>query len=88
MKKTKFQCPCCDYFSLGDRGQYTICRVCFWEDDGNDFDSLDKHSGPNHMTLREARRNFVEVGACDQAMLKNVLSADKRSKFAYQQRSS
>lgn len=29
-----YQCPCCDYFSLDDRGEYGICSVCFWEDDG------------------------------------------------------
>ena len=30
------QCPCCDYFTLGKRGQYDICLVCFWEDSGID----------------------------------------------------
>ena len=53
-----YQCPCCDYFSLDDRGEYSICSVCFWEDSGWDVDCPDKYSGPNHMTLREGRRNF------------------------------
>ncbi len=75
------QCPCCDHYSLRRRGEYEICRVCFWEDDGNDLDQLDVHSGPNHMPLRTARANFAEFGACDQAMLKNVLPAEKRAKY-------
>src|SRR5687767_10862719 len=64
-----FQCPCCDYFTLDERGGYDICPVCFWEDDGQDIDRPDEHSGPNHMTLREGRDNFRRLGACDPAML-------------------
>lgn len=81
-----YQCPCCDYFSLARRGEYEICRVCFWEDSGQDLDRLDQHSSPNHMTLREGRQNFFEFGACEQQMLKNVLPAEKRTKYRYQQR--
>ena len=78
---SKFQCPCCDYFSLKRRAEYDICKVCFQEDDGNDLTSLDVHSGPNHMALREARDNFKEFGACDMAMKKNVLSLEQRQKY-------
>lgn len=81
------QCPCCDYFSLECRGEYDICRVCFWEDGGQDLDQLDEYSCPNHMTLREARQNFSEFGACDRAMLKNVVPVDKRVLYAHQPRS-
>lgn len=45
------QCYCCGYFTIEERGQYEICDVCFWEDDG--CDDLLRHSGPNHMTLEE-----------------------------------
>lgn len=78
---SKFQCPCCDYFSLNRRPEYDICKVCFWEDDGNDLTSLDVHSGPNRMTLRKARDNFKEFGACDMAMKKNVLNFEQRQKY-------
>ena len=76
------QCPCCDYFSLEQRGQYDICKVCFWEDDGLDLDQLDQISGPNHMSLREARKNFATFGACDQKMLKNVIPQHRRGLYA------
>ena len=81
-----YQCPCCDYFSLSRRGEYDICRVCFWEDIGQDLDRLDEHSGPNHMTLRKARDNFSEFGACDRKMLKNVAPVENRAKYRYRQR--
>ena len=76
-----FQCPCCDYFSLEDRGEYSICKLCFGEDDGLDVAQVDRYSGPNHMTLREGRRNFQDFGACDRNMLKNVLPAIERRNF-------
>lgn len=81
-----FQCPCCDYFSFKQRGQYDICKVCFWEDDGLDLDRLDQISGPNHLSLREARKNFATFGACDEKMLKNVIPKDQRGLYAYKER--
>jgi hypothetical protein len=76
------QCPCCDYLTLPRRGQYDICPVCFWEDDGNDLSRLDVHSGPNHMPLREARENFARIGACDEGMLAHALPTKERERFA------
>jgi hypothetical protein len=64
-------CPCCRYRSLRERGAYEICRVCFWEDDGSN--DLDRFSGPNHMTLREARANFDRLGAVNEAARGHVL---------------
>lgn len=75
------QCPVCDYFSLPKRGDYDICRICFWEDDGLDVDRLDVHSGPNHATLREARANFLRVGACDPKVRGSVLEEGSRGRF-------
>jgi hypothetical protein len=75
-------CPCCDYVSLAERGNYLICPVCFWEDDGQDVDELDEESGPNHITLREGRANFAKFGACDENMVPNVCSPEDRERFA------
>ena len=79
-------CPCCDYISLPERNNYLICPVCFWEDDGMDLDELDEVSGPNHITLREARANFAEFGACDCKMIENVLPVEKRILFRHEPR--
>lgn len=73
------QCPCCDFFTLVERGGFDICHVCFWEDDG--LDNLDMVSGPNHITLRQARANFLEFGGCDRNALAHVVSAERRGEF-------
>lgn len=65
-------CPCCNYETLVQRGEYDICPVCFWEDDGNNNPS--RYSGPNHMTLSEGRRNFEKYGACSKEEAKLVAS--------------
>jgi len=51
-------CPCCEYRTLNSRGDYEICRLCNWEDNG--ADQLEQYSGPNHMTLGEAKKQFSE----------------------------
>lgn len=69
-KEYNFQCYCCGYFTIEERGNYYICRVCFWEDDGGSEPA--KISSPNHMTLEEGRRNFLKFGACEERFIKNV----------------
>jgi hypothetical protein len=76
-------CPCCDYVSLAERGNYLICPVCFWEDDGVDVDRLDDPSGPNHMTLREGRANFARIGACDEKSVGHVCPAEERTRYEH-----
>jgi hypothetical protein len=72
-------CPCCGYRSLRKRGEYEICRVCFWEDDGTT--TLDGISGPNHMTLRDAQLNFRHLGAVDERARQYVLP-DGKERYA------
>lgn len=50
-----YECPCCQYPTLSEVGEYFICRLCGWEDDNDDGD----FGGPNGAyTLQQARRNF------------------------------
>lgn len=84
--KYKYQCPCCDYFTLETKAGYDICPVCFWEDDGLEFENLDEESGPNKITLREGRANFKKHGACDIKMVPNVLSEKERKAYKYKAR--
>lgn len=60
-------CPCCGRKTIGERGCYEICRVCWWEDDGQDNDQADEVlGGPNGgVSLTEARRNFLAHGIFD-----------------------
>ena len=62
-KVKKYQCPCCGYFTY---------HVCFWENDP--FITFDSEpSDSNHgMTLKEAKDNFLQFGACDKEMLCHV----------------
>ncbi|MBA4186448.1 MAG: hypothetical protein C0467_00375 [Planctomycetaceae bacterium] len=81
-QKQLHQCPCCDYYTLDERHDWDICRVCFWEDGDTDLDNIDSMSGCNHgLTLRQARANFLQIGACEQAMLKHVCSPTKRALY-------
>ncbi|TYC53225.1 hypothetical protein FMN52_19090 [Marinobacter sp. BW6] len=81
------QCPCCDYISLAERGNFLICPICYWEDDGQDVDELDVESGPNHyITLRQARNNFGEFGACEIEMKKYVLPEKERGNYQHKPR--
>jgi len=76
-------CRCCGSLSIHERGVYEICPVCFWEDDG--LQDLDTVSGPNHMTLREGKKNYERIGACSEESLRFV-AADARAKFVQSDR--
>jgi hypothetical protein len=64
MSSPTFQCPCCEYWTLGSRGHYAICPVCGWEDDpAVDWHGAGVVSGPNRVSLQQARENYVAFGA-------------------------
>ena len=68
------RCPCCCCQTLGERGAFEICPVCFWEDDGqDDYDADVVRGGPNgKLSLNQARLNYREFGACEKRMIPNV----------------
>jgi len=66
-------CPCCGHATLTERGCFEICPVCFWEDDGQDNDDADRaRGGPNRVSLREGRINFLRFGASVEADCESV----------------
>jgi hypothetical protein len=69
-----FACPCCRCLTLGERGRFEICPVCFWEDDGqDDMDASVIRGGPNGaLSLEQARENFAAFGACDERSKQHV----------------
>lgn len=65
----KYKCPCCGYYTLACEGMYDICPVCFWEDN-NEVEDPNEYDECNRISLVEARKNYVEFGACKQEMKK------------------
>jgi len=49
-------CPCCGIPYPHDSGDYSICHLCWWEDEGVEepWDEFSR-SGPNHMMLGQYR---------------------------------
>lgn len=70
----KYACPCCGYktFESKPDGTHTICPVCFWEDDLFQLLNPNYEGGANWISLKEAQKNFMEFGACEREMIKNV----------------
>ena len=64
LSKLPLRCPCCSLPTIGERGWYEICTVCWWEDDGqDDSDADDVLGGPNKgYSLSAARENFKKHG--------------------------
>ena len=67
----RFACPCCGYNTLNAPVRsFEICAVCFWEVDYDDDPY--QISGPTHLSLNEARLNFVTHGACQSHIVRSV----------------
>ena len=60
MTDNRFPCPCCGYPTLPSRGEWEICVLCNWEDDGQDDSFADEvRGGANgEYSLSQARENF------------------------------
>ncbi|WP_164503714.1 CPCC family cysteine-rich protein [Pleionea sediminis] len=83
------QCPCCDYFSLAERGKSLICPVCYWEDDCCNPSSPDwtaQSDVNNDMTLIHARINFKKFGACDAKWRSTVICTEERNSLKCRER--
>lgn len=73
MNLTKHQCPCCEYWTLdGEQRRYSVCPVCYWEDDPLQFDNMDMDFGANGISLREARETYQKIGACSEEYIELV----------------
>jgi hypothetical protein len=69
-----FGCPCCGHRTLSEAppGTFESCPVCGWEDDNVQFDDPDCAGGANRVSLRQARRNFLEFGASEERRRQHV----------------
>ncbi|MBD3109897.1 hydrolase [Bacillus sp. AGMB 02131] len=63
----KYTCSCCGYKTFEEPpGNYEICGVCYWEDDGVQNDDPDFEGGANEVSLRQAQRNYKIYGAIEE----------------------
>ena len=71
---TRFPCPCCGYLTLEEEppGTFDICPVCHWEDDNVQFDDPSREGGANRVSLTDARRNYLQIGASSPDCLEHV----------------
>lgn len=58
----RYPCRCCGYQTLTQPppGTWEICPVCFWEDAPDEWEW-----SSNQMSVRQAQRNFLSLGACE-----------------------
>lgn len=73
-EKKKYMCPCCGHYTYGEEpnGEYHICPVCFWEDDPEAYDDPDKICDCNHVSLNQAKKNYIVFGACCENLIPHV----------------
>lgn len=73
------RCPCCENRTLpGDDifpGSFSICPVCYWEDDNVQYDDPNFTGGANKESLNEARANYKDFGAVNKEVLRYVRPA-------------
>ena len=74
----KYTCPCCGYKTLDEEppGTHDICKICFWEDDGYQYEHPDE-DGANHVSLKEAQQNYINFGVSDKEYINNVRQPNK-----------
>jgi hypothetical protein len=70
----KFACPCCGHktYFVKPGETFDICSICFWQDDFVQLENPDDDGGPNLISLRQAQKNYIDFGACEENMKKNV----------------
>lgn len=49
------KCPVCGKYEFEREGDFNVCRVCNWENDGFQYRHPDEDGGANRMSLNQAR---------------------------------
>jgi hypothetical protein len=66
-KDANYPCPACGYLVFSNPvGSYDICPICNWEDDPVQLQHPDLAGGANKVSLIEAQRNFMTLGAVEE----------------------
>ncbi len=71
--KKMYPCPCCGNLTFENVGNtFAICPVCYWEDDGAQLNNPDYDGGANRVSLNQAKKNYIDFGACEADMISSV----------------
>ena len=77
----KVTCPGCGYPTLQEKGAYEICKVCNWEDDGQDDENADEilSGGPNgNISLTQNRTQILKELTDEAQLAGKMLSEDPK----------
>lgn len=72
--KLNYKCPCCGYYTFEHpmMGELDNCPVCCWFDDTECLTDLDCINASLGISLRQARKNFIEIRACKEEFVSEV----------------
>lgn len=70
----KYRCPCCGFYTFKEplEGYYSVCDVCYWQDDLEQKKDPLLLMGANKVCLNDAKKNFLKFGAVDAKKIKYV----------------
>jgi ribonuclease HII len=70
ISQQRFACPCCGNLTLPlePPGSFSLCEVCWWEDDPVQFADPDYAGGANAASLNRARELFRSIGVSDEKL--------------------
>lgn len=72
-ENNKVKCQVCGFKTLRGRGNFEVCPVCFWEDEGEVQDPSVSTGGPNgDLSIEKARRNYRQFGAVSKEFVSKV----------------
>lgn len=69
---TNITCFVCGHITLGERCDWEICPVCFWEDDVLVSSQDESSSANSGMKVSEAQANYILYRACDESSKEHV----------------
>lgn len=72
----KCPCLCCGHLvhsvEYGWPSSYSLCAICYWEDDYSQLLRPLDSDGANHVSLYDAQQNYIQMGVCDKRLRKFV----------------
>lgn len=79
-------CLCCGHLvhsvEYGWPSSYSICEICYWQDDYSQLLRPMDHLGANYMSLYQAQQNYIAMGVCDKRLERFVRPASPAQPIA------